>query len=324
MASAVHLAVLLVSAAVAVTGGGPASAPATATSAQPAKQSFPLYLSADRALVMMRVGEHAPFPVVFDTGTSGNLLDLSLADKLGLPDTGRSDAKDGQGNAVPGHQTRLSGASIGGVALPAGDATAAPYDLPDEVGVVGPNSFTGRFVEVDPAKGVVTLLGRTEANTPRCAAFTYSNAFSFDNSESDTLPAAVLDIAGLSLVAEVDTGNNAGVILPTSYIPRLTFETKPVPVGDMQSAAGREPVLKGRLATDVSVAGVVLRHPDVLFAAAHKPNVGLAVLRRFTMVFDPAGQRDWLIPAGSDAVTCKPTGQAGEETPSSAKPLAQG
>ena len=52
------------------------------------------------------------------------------------------------------------------------------------------------------------------------------------------------------------------------------------------------------------MAGAVIHRPKVLFAAAHKPNVGLPILRRFTLLFDPTGQRDWLIPLGRDPVTC--------------------
>ena len=48
-------------------------------------QTIPLYLSTNRMLVMLRIGGIGPFPVVFDTGTDGNVLDLTLSNKLGLP-----------------------------------------------------------------------------------------------------------------------------------------------------------------------------------------------------------------------------------------------
>lgn len=46
-------------------------------------QIIPLYMSNRRMLVMLRVGHSGSIPVVFDTGTSANLLDLELADVVG-------------------------------------------------------------------------------------------------------------------------------------------------------------------------------------------------------------------------------------------------
>jgi hypothetical protein len=62
--------------------------------------------SSGRVLTSLRVAGSDPVPVVFDTGTSGNILDRKLAAKLGLPNLGPSTAIDGSlGKPVAGFLT---------------------------------------------------------------------------------------------------------------------------------------------------------------------------------------------------------------------------
>lgn len=285
---------------------GPRSSEASpaATTHDPAIGLITLYTSADRLLVMLRVGAAPPIPVVFDTGTNANVLDIGVADRLGLPATGPSEAVDGEGRTVGGRQVALRGASLGGVAIADGAASAIPYDLTDEVGIFGPNSFPGRLVRIEFASHRVSVMERSVTTLPHCASYLYSSAFSFHNKADDTLPTTEVRIGATKIVAAVDTGNNQGLLLPLSYIKKLPLEAPPVPAGVARSAGGAAPVLKARIASDITIAGQTFHRPEVRFLPHHKPNVGLSILRDFTLIFDPTGQRDWLIPANRDPVTC--------------------
>lgn len=109
-----------------------------------------LYMSETRALAMLRIGDATPMPIVFDTGTNGNLVDMTVADHLGLPNTGPSPSIDGStGKPVPGHDSFIRNARLGGVPIRDARATALRYDEPDEVGIFGPNSWPGSLVEID-------------------------------------------------------------------------------------------------------------------------------------------------------------------------------
>lgn len=282
----------------------PSDGGAGVTASEPATGFITLYTSADRLLVMLRVDKAPPLPVVFDTGTNANVLDIGVSNRLGLPATGPSEAVDGEGRTIDGHQVDLRRASLGGVAIADGAASAISYNLTDEVGIFGPNSFSGRLVRMDFASHRVAVLERTAANLPRCANFPYSNAFSFGGKVDDTLPTTEVRVGKMTIIAEVDTGNNAGLLLPRSYIEKLPLETPPVSAGMARSAGGSEPVLKARIASDITIAGQRFHRPEVRFLANHKANVGLSILRDFTLVFDPMGQRDWLIPTDRDPVTC--------------------
>ena len=49
----------------------------------------PLYVSATRPFAMLTIGDSAPMPVVFDTGTDENILDAALATRAGLKVVGQ-------------------------------------------------------------------------------------------------------------------------------------------------------------------------------------------------------------------------------------------
>lgn len=260
----------------------------------PERQEINLYLSARRALVMLRIGAHPPLPVVFDTGTNGNLLDLKLAERLGLPNTGPSPSIDGStGKPVPGHDTFITGASLGGVPIVDARATALNYDLPDEVGIFGPNSFPAHFVEMDGPNSRLILTARSDDNLPSSPGLPYR----------DGLPYAPLDFGdGLQLQAKLDSGNDAAVILPLQYRERLKLQAEPKKIGYAVSAGGRQPIFSARLTGNVSIGGLTLEQPELYFMAGGTPNVGLPVLRRLRVIYDHTGQRAWIRPQAVPAV----------------------
>jgi len=268
------------------------SAPAHASSPPvPQKsESFSVYSTPGRVLVMLRVADNPPVPVVFDTGTSGNVLDRKLATRYGLPQTGPSSAIDGSlGKPVPGFETVLKAASLGGVAIADGPANAIDYDLPDEVGVVGPNSFSGRLVRMDLSAGRVTIEPKSASTLPPGPGLAYTGL------GGDALPAVELNFGDQTLVAELDTGNNEPLLLPLSLAKTLNLESPPVKVGWATSASGRQPVYRAKLKGDVRVGPLTLEHPVVMFIEGGRPNAGLPVARRLVVVFDPAEQRSWLM-----------------------------
>ena len=275
----------------------PASSYAQEARPAPKPQIVQLYMSEKRALAMLRIGTAAPFPVVFDTGTNGNLIDAGLADRLRLPNTGPSPSIDGStGKPVPGHDSFIRDARLGGVAIPDARATALAYDQTDEVGIVGPNSFPDRLVEMDGPRSRLVIRPRTPDALPAGEPTPYLG------SDGDTLPSAMLDFGGLKVAAILDSGNDMPIILPMAFRDRLALDAVPKPVGFAVSAAGRQPILMARLAGPVRIGGVTVVKPKVYFMAGGRPNIGLPILRRITVVYDHDGSRSWI----TSAVTIAP------------------
>jgi predicted aspartyl protease len=243
---------------------------------------------------MLRVGDHPPVPVVFDTGTSGNILDRQIAKRFGLPNTGPSTAKDGSlGKPIAGFATVVKNASLGGVRIADGPANAIAYDLTDEVGIFGPGSFSGRLVRMDLAAGLVTVLPKTKDTIPAADAIPYTGK------GDDALPSVILDFGGLKTVAVLDTGNNKALLLPLSLAAKLPLQAQPQQIGSAVSAGGQQPLYRAKLKGSVRIGPLVLDQPEVEFIAGGIPNVGLPVARQLVVVFDPADARSWIMGVAS-------------------------
>ncbi|AEU36765.1 aspartyl protease family protein [Granulicella mallensis] len=269
-------------------------APATATTQAPKaapKVMIPLYMSSKRALLMLRIGDHPPVPVVFDTGTNGNLIDLKLATSLQLPKAGPSPSIDGStGKPVPGFDTFIKGASLGGVPIADARATALAYDNTDEVGIFGPNSFPNHLVRMEGLKSRLVLQEKTPETIPSGKPFAYLGT------HDDSLPSAVLDFGEIKVTAILDTGNDAPIILPMIYKDKLPLDGAPVQIGFAVSAAGKQPIYQARLKGSVRLGDVKLDQPQIRFMEGGRPNIGLPILRMLTVVFDPTESRDWILP----------------------------
>ena len=255
---------------------------------------IPLYLSENRMLVMLRIGDYPPVPVVFDTGTNGNLLDLELADRLKLPNTGPSPSIDGStGKPVPGHDTFITKASLGGFAIADARATAFAYNLPDEVGIFGPNSFPGKLVRVDGPRSRLVLLEKRTDTVPGSVSFPYLGE------NGDALPSAVVECGDLKITAILDSGNNSSLILPMEYVSKLSLDAPPKQIGYAVSAAGKQPIYSAHLKGSLKIGEARLEQPEVRFMEGGRPNVGLPLLRQLIVVLDPDQKRTWVLPAGA-------------------------
>ena len=261
---------------------------AKAQSSEPAS-TIAVFQSSERVLVMLRIGDHPPMPAVFDTGTNGNLVDLKVAERIGLPRRGDSRSIDGStGKPVPGFETFIAGASLGGVPIDDARATAFAFDFPNEVAIVGPNSFPSRFVEMD--LGASEL--RVFADKPAAAA---GEGFPYLGEGGAALPSLTIEIAGRSIPAILDTGNTSDFLLPLSLAADLPLKAPPVVIGEATSAAGTQAIYGATLIGDVMVAGVVVSNPRLRFMEGGRPNIGHPMLRRLKILFDPSNRRSWVL-----------------------------
>jgi hypothetical protein len=250
--------------------------------------------SSGRVLTTLSVAGSDPVSVVFDTGTSGNILDRKLAAKLGLPNLGPSTAIDGSlGKPVPGFLTEVKGASLGNLSIDAGQANAIDYDLPNEKGIFGPNSFPGKLVQMDLGKGSILVIPKTAVTLPPGAGTPYIGT------GDDALPSVIVEFGALQISAELDTGNNEALLFPLSLANRLSLEDPLKKVGEATSAAGRQPLFRARLKGALKIGPLTLNRPSILFIEGGQPNVGLPVARQLVVVFDPSGRRSWLISSRS-------------------------
>lgn len=275
--------------ALALACASPASALAqtAGTSSEQVTPNFPLFSSNNRTIVVARFNGSTPVPLVFDTGTNGNIVDVTYARQIGLPNVGPSESVDGAtGRPIPGYTTRIVGLTIGKVVVDAGPATVIEFKRRDSVGVIGPNSFPGRLTEIDFAHSRVRILPDTVDNRPSTPA----------TGHLDELPAVVVKLPGQTITALVDTGNDQPLSFPLSMAASLPLKGPPVRNGTTRSAGGQQASYVAQIVGEVRIGSVVLQSPVVSFEENGIPNVGMPVLRQMLVVIDHTGQRTFLSP----------------------------
>lgn len=99
----------------------------------------PLYIATNRPLVMLKIGDSAPMPVVFDTGTTENVLDTGLGKLIGLKVVGRFNlVDDASKKSVVVPTAAMPDARLSGVPLDSKFVRLSDSHSGDEAGVFGP------------------------------------------------------------------------------------------------------------------------------------------------------------------------------------------
>ena len=127
----------------------------------------PLYIATNRPLAMLTIGDSAPMPVVFDTGTTENSLDAALAKRVGLKVVGHFNlVDDASGKSVVVPTAAAPDARLSGVPLDIKVVRLPDSRSGDEVGVFGPYSFGSRYVVVEAGRNRRRLMGQGSGFVP--------------------------------------------------------------------------------------------------------------------------------------------------------------
>jgi predicted aspartyl protease len=270
--------VLLVAALMATQGA------AAADDSAPKSQIVPLYVSTNRPLAMLTIGDSAPMPVVFDTGTTENILDAGLAKRLGLKVVGRFNLRDdasGRSVEVP---TAEAAAQLSGVPLDTNLIRLPDSRSGDEVGIFGPYSFGNRYVVVEAGLNRLRIIPKDGGFVPPGPGHAYK----------EDIPAAEIRIAGRLYDAVLDTGHDGALSLPANFVRSVPLKAPAKIVGKAVSALAEQDVFGGQLVGSVELGPYSLRDPDVAFVDT-VINVGFPAIRHLTIVLDPANKLTWVL-----------------------------
>lgn len=263
-----------------------ASANAMPASAGPAPSEIvPLYISTNRPLAMLRIGKSAPVPVVFDTGTTENSLDATVAKQVRLKVVGHFKVVDDvsrKSKVVPtvaAPRARLSEVPLDVNTIPISD-----YPSGDEAGVFGPYSFGNRYVVLEAGLNRLRIISKDSGFVPPGPGHAYK----------EDIPAAAIRIADKLYDAVLDTGHTAALSLPADSVKSFPLKAPAVVVGKAVSALAEQDVFGGELAGSLDIGSYSLKDPPVGFYDT-VINVGLPVIRKLTIVLDPANKRDWVL-----------------------------
>lgn len=264
-----------------------------ATNTESATEAFlPVYLSNNEAVVILRIGEHPPAPVIFDTGTNGNLLDTNYAAALALPDQGPIASGDGAtGRTVAGFKTVLADAWLGSAPIRERDANVIPLSgsTPGTVGIFGPGSFMGQLIYLDLPNSRAVVYEKTSDTVPDGKAYPYLGR------PGHRLPGIDVSLPGMTVQAILDTGSDRSTVgLPPALADKVPLIGRRRQVGTAHSISGDQPMYEAQVRGTVRIGPIALHNPVVTFDGV-VPNVGLHLIRRMSLVMDPEGQRTWVV-----------------------------
>jgi hypothetical protein len=267
----------------------------------------PLYVSTSRPLAMLTIGDSAPMPVVFDTGTDENILDAALATRAGLKVVGHFnlvDGASGKSREVP--TAAAPDSRLSGVALDTKTVQLLEYRSGDEVGIFGPYSFGDRYVVVEAGLNRLRIIPRDSGFVPPGRGHAYN----------DNIPAMEISIAGKAHQAWLDTGNDSTLTLGVDLVKSVPLKAPARVVGKAVSALGEREVLGGDLQGSVTVGPYSVKDPAVSFSMPGSgANVGITAIRHLTIVLDPANKRSWVLDPASEKPTWADfTGRFGPRT----------
>jgi hypothetical protein len=265
----------------------------------------PLYVSTNRPLAMLTIGDSAPMPVVFDTGTTENSLDATLGRQIGLKVVGQFRLVDDVSKkSVVVPTAAASDARLSGVPLDIKVVRLADSHARDEAGVFGPYSFGNRYVVVEAGLNRIRIIAKDSGFVPPGPGHPYK----------EDIPAAEIRIAGKPYDAVFDTGHNAALSLPADFVKSAPLKAPAKVVGKAVSALASQDIFGGELAGPVEIGPYRLDDPSVAFFDT-VINVGFPAIRHLTIVLDPANKRTWVLDPASEKPTWADfTGRFGQRT----------
>lgn len=260
--------------------------------------AFSVFLSGERVIAMIRSASRAPIPVVFDTGSSGNAIDIGIAKSLGLKRVPHHIVKVVDGATGKGFDASdyiMPEISIGGMSIGDRQVSGYPWVEDSAAGIFGPDLFSGQMMLLDLTATRVRVFDKAGFITPAHAPSPYLGA------KGDGVPAVEILLPSrnggdpaFTVVGKLDSGNNSALKLPADYVDRLPLMRPPTIMGRTTSVSGSRDVMGGQIKGTVKIASIALRDPEVIFDGL-TPNVGLPVVRQLRILLDPAAQQGWLL-----------------------------
>src|SRR3569833_304472 len=263
---------------------------AAQTSARSVVMVTPIELINDKPYVAVMVNGRGPYRFLIDTGTGTQaLISPELVQELGIPRVGHARLTDPSGQGE--HRSDVvwvDSIKIGDVEFE--EVQAVEHRLFREEqnckGVLGFPLFEDYLLTLDyPGRRMILSSGILRERAGESVV-----PFRI----ADGVPIAKIDIEGLSVDAQIDSGGN-GLSLPDAVAERMRFQSAPVQYGIAESLTTRFLLRAARLQPDVRLGGFVFRKAFVeIISAFPLVNIGSTALKTFTIKRGFEAGASWL------------------------------
>jgi len=246
-------------------------------------------------VIEAKVNDKGPYRFIFDTGTTGMLINADVAKELGLKPTGKSHVGDpSDPTAIEVDNVRAGTVSIGGAVFSGVDMVSwtPPKNIAAALsgtsGIIGLNLFSDCLLTVDSRAKKMIL---EEGELPRINGVDIIKL----EDHGEELPTVRLSVGGIDLDAHLDSGKPGGIALPTNMQDRLQLKGKPVVVGRGRTANSTFETLAATLDGNVEIGGHVIKGPRLSFNSMLNDrdvaNIGSGIMRDFTITLDQKNGR---------------------------------
>ncbi len=255
----------------------------------------PASTKAQLLVIEAKINDRGPYRFIFDTGTSGIVLNADFASELGLTSTGKSHIGDPSNpNAFEADTHRIDKLSIEGAVFTGVEAIS--LEPPPQIaqalkgtrGIIGLSLFGDCLMTLDLRKKQMIL---ERGELPEINGVDILRL----DVHGEKSPTVRLRVGGIDIDAHIDSGKPGGVALPTNMQDRFKLKGKPVVVGRGRTANSTFDVLAATLDGNVEVGGHVIKEPNLSFVSLLDDpgvaNIGTGILRDLRMTLDQKNGR---------------------------------
>jgi Aspartyl protease len=257
--------------------------------------SVPMTFNGSMPVVEVMLNGQGPFHFTIDTGAQMKAaVDSSIVAQLKLQPSGQVRGGDPSGrNARMFDLVALDSLSLGGmefrnVTAILREAGRGP-SRPGVNGILGFGLFSDYLLTLDyPGKQLRLARGELPAANG-------SDILPFENPH--VIPVVEIRLGNSKLKAHLDSGNMVGsFILPTALVDKLTLATPAITVGRARTVSNEVEIKEARLNDNIKLGSFEFKQPTITFPAiADEVNIGLKVLREFSLTFDQKNKRVKLV-----------------------------
>jgi hypothetical protein len=247
-----------------------------------------------RPVVQVTLNGKGPYPFLLDTGAHVSVVSQDLADELKLESTGNAQLNPPAGGPAMGgklfqiKELQLSDVRITGLTCLSMDLSRMFSGSDAPRGVLSAASFPGQLLTFDyPHSQIRIRAGELPAP---------DGATVFEYEPAGRLPAIPVNVAGVSLRLDLDSGSPGGITLPGEYMDKLPLGARPVEVGKARIMNTEFTVFAASLKGSFVVGKYAQQDPRVEFLASFpNGNLGAQFLASFAVTLDSKNHRIMLI-----------------------------
>ena len=243
--------------------------------------SIPLDISTQRPVLKLMINDTGPYRFIFDTGSSTNVIDQELANKLGLEVIGEDPLQTpGSDNKLMSKRVLISKVTISGIELAEEVVmnTVAIRNLVSVDGVLCPNAFVDYLITIDYSNSEL-ILSSDELNAADKDVIAFmqkNNSINFN-----------VFVNGNELEAHLDSGNPGGIDLPFSIKEKLHFKAEPAEDGVINTPVASFKKWKATLDGDIKIGDVNYTNPEVnLLEGFQFVNLGYLIFKDLKITID--------------------------------------